>query len=551
MFSYVNLVSNDIKIEENLEKIRQKRCDNHNKYEASHFCTNLSCVKNSTSFLCELCYNNHPKNHFNHKEIQSVGDLFQMKRFNQMKEYAKFDPAHQEKINQISQDLDHIFGKLKETLSNIIDEECKKAKANVQQNFSIDNEYIIKAFKEHEKVLLDVFTKDEINNNFNITIIPYLESFNRVSEIFRRQIETGENHDKNIALLLNNFPKINQKYKEIVDSVQQKISNFDELYNNIKLINPMQSPKSNEILLQKLKSCKIDKKIPRLHTGGINKIISYDKNRKYITCSTTDTTIIIQNSEDNTVVRTLTDHKEAVCDILLLSDGRLASSSEDKTIKIWNLTNGNCEQTFIGHSNWVYCLLELTNSILLSSSLDSSIGLWDISQKDKNELQFYHQVRNDKQFYAFCMTLINVNELAVSSSNNINIYSFHKKSFNIIKTLIGHTDWVKDIKLMKNSKNLLVSCSNDKDCRLWSISQGNCLRVFKRHSNTIWTIQILSENIFISVSAEIIFWDIDSSEAIHSIKPDKSEKMILSLLKNDRNELVFAGYHDFIGLIKI
>ena len=83
-----------------------------------------------------------------------------------------------------------------------------------------------------------------------------------------------------------------------------------------------------------------------------------------------------------------------------------------------------------------------------------------------------------------------MDEVAVSSHKNINIYSFDKKSFNVIKTLKGHTDCVKDIKLM--SKDLLVSCSGDKFCRLWSILQENCLKIFKGHSDRIWTIQILS-----------------------------------------------------------
>ena len=69
MFSYVDLANDDeIKIEENLEKIRQKRCDSHNKYQVSHFCTNPSYLKNSTSFLCEFCYSNHYKNHQIQKE---------------------------------------------------------------------------------------------------------------------------------------------------------------------------------------------------------------------------------------------------------------------------------------------------------------------------------------------------------------------------------------------------------------------------------------------------------------------------------------------------
>ena len=180
--------------------------------------------------------------------------------------------------------------------------------------------------------------------------------------------------------------------------------------------------------------------------------------------------------------------------------------------------------------------------------------MWDISQKNKNELQFYHQVQNDKQSYAYCMILINLNELAVSSNQNINIYSFESltyKFFCVIKTLKGHNNLVIDIKLMNNSKDLLVSCSDDKDCRLWSISQGHCLRVFKGHSSFIGSIQVLSEKIFTSVSEEILFWNIDSTEAIHSIKPDQSGNSINCMIKNDKNELVFAGMHDFIGLIKI
>ena len=55
---------------------------------------------------------------------------------------------------------------------------------------------------------------------------------------------------------------------------------------------------------------------------------------------------------------------------------------------------------------------------------------------------------------------------------------------------------------MNNSKDLLLSCSYDKDCRLWSISHENCLKIFKGHSSLICLMQILSEKVFVSTSAE-------------------------------------------------
>ena len=122
--------------------------------------------------------------------------------------------------------------------------------------FLLDNEYIMEVFKEHEHVLLDLFNKDEIINNFDLIINTYLKSFNIVSETF----QIVENSDKNLALILNDFPKIHKKHKDIVDFVQQNIPNFDYLYHNIKLKdNPKKSSKFDEILFQILQTGIISK----------------------------------------------------------------------------------------------------------------------------------------------------------------------------------------------------------------------------------------------------------------------------------------------------
>ena len=97
---------------------------------------------------------------------------------------------------------------------------------------------------------------------------------------------------------------------------------------------------------------------------------------------------------------------------------------------------------------------------------------------------------------------------------------------------------------MYNSKDLLVSCSTDKDCQLWSISHENCLKIFKGHGHSTRSMEILSEKIFGLTGAELMYWNIDSAEAIHSIKSDQSGKISFSLIKNNENELVFAGEHD-------
>ena len=91
MFSLFN---EETTIENNLEKLRQRKCDSHNKYKASYFCTNSLCVTNSLCFLCQLCYKNHSKNHFINQEIKSIEDLFSTKALTQMKEDSQLDSSY-------------------------------------------------------------------------------------------------------------------------------------------------------------------------------------------------------------------------------------------------------------------------------------------------------------------------------------------------------------------------------------------------------------------------------------------------------------------------
>ena len=148
-----------------------------------------------------------------------------------MKEDCKLDSAFEEKISQVLKDVDQKFGKLKKTSNKIINDERKKSQNHVIEKFSEDknNESIIKIVNEHEKVFLDLFTKDKIMNGFELAINPYLESIAKTSEVFWPQIGIVENRDKNIESFSQNFKKINEKSKDLVDFIQQKILNFEFL----------------------------------------------------------------------------------------------------------------------------------------------------------------------------------------------------------------------------------------------------------------------------------------------------------------------------------
>ena len=126
----------------------------------------------------------------------------------------------------------------------------------------------------------------------------------------------------------------------------------------------------------------------------------------------------------------------------------LASGSEDTTIKIWDWELGELERTLKGHTKAV---LDVDfggprgGTLLASCSSDLTIKLWDPSDEYKN-----------------------------------------------IRTLPGHDHSISSIRFVPSgaagsplSGNLLVSASRDKTLRLWDVTTGYCLKTIKGHTDWV------------------------------------------------------------------
>jgi WD40 repeat protein len=92
-----------------------------------------------------------------------------------------------------------------------------------------------------------------------------------------------------------------------------------------------------------------------------------------------DNTIKIWNTEDGTVTRILTGHKNLISALKILKNGDLVSSSPDCTIKIWDVENGTIKKN-ITENAAVYPLEQLENGYLVSGTYaDESgpINIWE------------------------------------------------------------------------------------------------------------------------------------------------------------------------------
>ncbi len=77
--------------------------------------------------------------------------------------------------------------------------------------------------------------------------------------------------------------------------------------------------------------------------------------------------------------QTLVGHFNTVMDVLLLSNGLVASSSLDNTVRIWNLTTNTTRYNLQGHTLPVYGIKQVANDILASGSNDTTVRLWNIT----------------------------------------------------------------------------------------------------------------------------------------------------------------------------
>lgn len=166
----------------------------------------------------------------------------------------------------------------------------------------------------------------------------------------------------------------------------------------------------------------------------------------------------------------ISDHFNSVTSLALLHDGRLASSSLDGTIKVFNLTNYECELTIRTDYVQYPFISVLPNGNIVACSNNGSIYIYSISKKS---FWLVHKIPsahgNNKDNAWICVVIPISNNRFASGGNDKKIKIWNSNElYNCISILEGSNSIVFSLLQLKG-KELLVSASQDRNLRIWSL----------------------------------------------------------------------------------
>ena len=188
---------------------------------------------------------------------------------------------------------------------------------------------------------------------------------------------------------------------------------------------------------------------------------------------------------------TLESHRDAItCVAFHPVFSSLASGSEDYTIKIWDWELGELERTVKGHTKAV---LDVDyggprgGTLLASCSSDLTIKLWDPSDEYKNIRTLPghdHSVSAVRFIPSGAAGSPSSGNLLVSASRDKSLRIWDVSTGYCVKTIRGHSDWVRDVSPSFDGRHLL-SAGKDFTARIWDASSGDPKATLVGHEHVV------------------------------------------------------------------
>jgi WD40 repeat protein len=200
-----------------------------------------------------------------------------------------------------------------------------------------------------------------------------------------------------------------------------------------------------------------------------------------------DTTLIIWNVDNGTIVSRLEGHEDVVENAVFSPDGKTVLSAADDSLVIqWDVATGKEIKRFEGHTDWVANIIVSPDGKLAfsgsgSPEADKGVIVWDVATgKEVRRLEGHTDTVSGLAITKDGKTLI-----TGSWDNSVGVWD--AATGKEVLRITGHKDKVWNVALSPDGKTVM-SASLDHTLRLWDLATGNELRRFVGHTGGVTSV---------------------------------------------------------------
>ena len=378
------------------------------------------------------------------------------------------------------------------------------------------------------------------------------------------QLKKSCEYEMKLFKILINAYKYEEEQKNLNYNIIQNLKNFEDTFGNnkaqiydkiykegIKFINFLKDINDN---IGQTNHFKNNIKTINNHSSYVFHLLILKDGR--LASSSCDNTINIYKKNTFELQLSIKEHSSNVYFFTQLKDDRIVSCSEDNTMNIIKLINDdkyNLDQKIQGHSHIVWNVIEIRENELISVSYDKTMKKWEL----KNNKFECTKTINFQNSNSCCNILkLNENEFVTSSYNDKCIKFWNSNDYSNIASINDiESDWTSRNMCKLDDDILCIGGNNSKGFYLIKISTHQLIknilgpkRIYSIYEcyDGLFLCSIINEN----GNNAIVKYRYDNENMVKIIEKEKiHESYIYTCIEFDRGKIVATGSAD--NLIKL